>query len=402
MKTTAAAAALAAVLPALASAASYPILDSMKGANFLDGWNFPVSTYDNTTNGDVFWATPQNTSLLYLNDAGRFVLKVDNTTFVPYNEKRYAPTLFSKKAYNSGTVIVFDATHMPYGCSVWPAFWTQGANWPHGGEIDIVEGINQQTKNQIALHTGQVCTQSKSQFTGTPGFDNCTIGANYDAGCVVTDPSENSYGAGFAAAGGGVFVTEWTDQFIKIWFFSRANVPSSLTADAKSIDTGSFGTPVAWYDSSTCDLKNSLSAQTITLTTTLCGSWAGVASTLEQTCPPLTGTNTCYTQYVINDASETYKNAYFEINYVNVFSSASYEINNSSAAQSHAAPGGSKGGDNSTAGASAGASGSGSSAAPSSSGKGSWARPVLDTSVGYLAWGAVAAAGIASGMAVVF
>lgn len=208
-------------------------------------------------------------------------------------------------------------------------------------------------------------------------------------------------------------MTEWTDAFIKIWFFSRASVPASLTADAKTIDTSAFGTPVAWYDSSTCDLKNSLSAQTITLTTTLCGSWAGVASTLEQTCPPLTGTNTCYTQYVINDASATYKNAYFEINYVNVFSNASYEVNPSSAGQSNAAPGGSKGagGSNSSTGGGAaasgssgagGASGSGGAAAPSSSNKPSWARPVLDTSIGYLAWGAVAAAGIASGMAIAF
>ena len=50
---------------------------------------------------------------------------MDNTTVVPYNDKRYAPKLLSKTAYEPGTVWVFDAVHMPYGCSVWPAVWTR-------------------------------------------------------------------------------------------------------------------------------------------------------------------------------------------------------------------------------------------------------------------------------------
>ena len=78
--------------------------------------------------------------------------------------------------------------------------------------------------------------------------------------------------------------------------------------------------------------------------TTLCGDWAGVGSILAETCPALVGDNTwyalsshripqsgkeddqgadnSYTTYVINDAGSTYANAYFELNYINVFSSS--------------------------------------------------------------------------------
>ena len=30
---------------------------------------------------------------------------------------------------------------MPAGSALWPAWWTDGQNWPSDGEIDVVEGI---------------------------------------------------------------------------------------------------------------------------------------------------------------------------------------------------------------------------------------------------------------------
>ncbi|WRT64521.1 uncharacterized protein IL334_001453 [Kwoniella shivajii] len=315
-------------------ATEYPLSEKYSGTSFFDGWKFPVETYDNTTNGDVFWATAQNTSLLYVNDAGRVVLKVDNTTSVPYNEKRYAPKLLSKETYGPGTVFVMDATHVPYGCSVWGAFWTQGAYWPAGGEIDIFEGINQRTTNMMALHTsGGSCTiDNSTTMTGRIDSADCDQSANSGSGCTVYDQSDNSYGEAFSQAGGGVFVTEWTNESIKIWFISRANVPSSLSSTAESLDTSTLGTPTAEYSSSTCDIEHLFEPLDITL----CGDFAGLPALLQQTCPALQGDKTCYTTYVIDDGSTTYANAYFELNYINIYASSS----NSSGSGSATSPSG--------------------------------------------------------------
>ncbi|ORX35900.1 concanavalin A-like lectin/glucanase domain-containing protein [Kockovaella imperatae] len=304
---------------------TYPLIESWSGSGFMDGFRYPASFYDNTTNGDVFWATAANTSLIYTSSSGTTILKVDNTSYVPYNEKRYAPKILSKTEYQPGTVWVFDAVHMPYGCSVWPAVWTQGPDWPEHGEIDIMEGINQQTTNQVALHTagsGCLASSSSSLSGGTLTYDNCSIGAHYDSGCTTNMTNADTYGSGFAAAGGGVYVAEFATDGIRIWFFTRSSVPSSFGVSSKSIDTSSLGTPAAEYLSSSCNITEYFSSQIFTIDITLCGDWAGIAANLEETCPQLQGDNTCYTTYVINNASTTYANAYFEINYLNVYSTS--------------------------------------------------------------------------------
>jgi hypothetical protein len=53
----------------------------------------------------------------------------------------YSIRIVSTKTFYHGLVIA-DFDRMPFGCSVWPSFWTVGPSWPHNGEIDIVEGVN--------------------------------------------------------------------------------------------------------------------------------------------------------------------------------------------------------------------------------------------------------------------
>jgi len=118
-------------------------------------------------------------------------------------------------------------------CSVWPAFWSQAPNWPTGGEIDTFEGVNMVQNSQSSLHTEPGCTVVNSVQTSTLiNSTDCSFQANNNEGCVIENPDSNSYGAAFAAGGGGVFVTEFAEAGISCVVFGPTLIPAypSLTS----------------------------------------------------------------------------------------------------------------------------------------------------------------------------
>jgi hypothetical protein len=106
---------------------------------------------------------------------------------------------------------------MPHGCSVWPAWWTVGPNWPNGGEIDIIEGVHENTHNQYTLHTSSGCTLDRTPPTNlkTPFTSSIVSNGNND-GCAFMDNNSNSYGHGFNMVAGGVFAMLWNTDGISI------------------------------------------------------------------------------------------------------------------------------------------------------------------------------------------
>ncbi len=95
-----------------------------------------------------------------------------------------------------------------------------GKEWPGGGEIDVIEGINMMDHNQVALHTTPGCFQAQN-----PGQTGQTIEGDCSTsqGCLVAENKPNSWGPGFAQAGGGVWALQIDVAGIFVWYWSVSN-----------------------------------------------------------------------------------------------------------------------------------------------------------------------------------
>ncbi|PPQ73832.1 hypothetical protein CVT26_012147 [Gymnopilus dilepis] len=306
------------------------------GQTFFDRWAY-YGNIDNTTWGNVTFQDQANATargLTFINSAGNAIVKVDNTTNIPPAPlvNRDSIRLTSLDSYGVGSLILIDVVHIPYGCSVWPSFWTYGIEetWPLAGEIDIIEAINDMPNNQVALHTTPGCfLASNPPQTGHTLETDCSK----PQGCIVAETKPNSFGQGFAQAGGGVYALLLESDAVSSWFWSRSDIPASIANATSSspMDISSWGLPTAAYPSSACNIDQFFPPQNLVLLTTLCGVWAGVPSIYASTCH--TPTNNCVNDNVIGNGSN-YANAYWEIRYIRTYLSANATPTTSSSAAS--------------------------------------------------------------------
>jgi len=85
--------------------------------------------------------------------------------------------------------------------------------------------------SQTSLHTEPGCTAVNAVQTSTlVNSTDCSFKTNSNEGCVVEDPDPNSYGAAFAAAGGGMFVLELVESGIScvVLFSLRMKITHGL------------------------------------------------------------------------------------------------------------------------------------------------------------------------------
>ena len=197
-------------------------------------------------------------------------IKLDVANKSENNGKRRTIRISTKNRFNGG-LFVIDVQHIPVGTNpngngVWPAIWLTGENWPHDGEIDIIEGVNNQNKNSSTLHTRDGCWQKN--VPGISSGGDCAAGPNRDSttGCGVSSP-DNTFGPAFNNKGGGIFVCEWVyNGTIKIWFFTRDEF-----SKVNQLTPSSWKKPYALFN----PCPNYFNNLKIIINTTLCGGWAG-------------------------------------------------------------------------------------------------------------------------------
>lgn len=156
------------------SMASYVVTDDYTVSNFFNMFSF--FTDSDPTHGFVNYVDQSSAqSAGFIDNSGSVVRISADSTNIATSPGRSSVRIQSNAAYDHG-LIILDLNHMPQGCGTWPAFWTVGPNWPSNGEIDIIEGVNDQTGNDMTLHTSSGCTQgSTSGFSGSVTSTNCDV-----------------------------------------------------------------------------------------------------------------------------------------------------------------------------------------------------------------------------------
>ncbi|KAF7340288.1 Glycoside hydrolase family 16 protein [Mycena venus] len=324
----------------LTHAQKYSLQQDLSGNNFFSGFKYNESATDPNNFGNVHFlsqSAANDAKLTYVDSNGRAIIKVDNTTngAGDPNFGRNTVYLESNQLMDIGSLLIFDANHIPFGCSVWPSLFTQGQSWPAQGEIDIIENVNLETDNRFSLHVGDDnCVQPTSvagNQTGTistaqGSISNCTVtpatGQN-TIGCVTTETKPNSFGSGFAGQGGGVFAMSWDTSGIAFWYFPRASVPSNI-GGTDAPEPSTWGKASAWYPASSCDPTRAFGSQIITLYIDICGAFAGVDSLFTPKC----GSVAPNCSAAVPDPAN-YNDAYWEINYLRVYTTGSVSSNGS-------------------------------------------------------------------------
>ncbi|KAI4174133.1 MAG: hypothetical protein LQ348_006428 [Seirophora lacunosa] len=292
--------------------AKYILKDDYSAPNFLNMFNF--DTFDDPTHGYVNYvdqATADSMDMFNVSN-GQVTFGVDHTN-IASGRGRTSIRLTSKAQYTHGLVIL-DLAHMPGSiCGTWPAFWMTGPNWPHSGEIDIIEGVNTASRNRMTMHTSDGCSLAGSTCQGS-------------LGCHIEPTDTNSFGTGLNDANGGVYAMQWTSRWINIWFFPRGREPSDISGPHPN--TGTWGHPSASFvgggaddSESSCNIDEHFKDNHIVFDTTFCGDWAGAVWGQDATCAALAGSCQDY----VRDHPEAFADSYWTVNSLRVYQSDTFQ-----------------------------------------------------------------------------
>ncbi|KAH7919357.1 hypothetical protein BV22DRAFT_1040974 [Leucogyrophana mollusca] len=295
--------------------ATYVLKDKFVGRDFLNGFNW--ETFDDPTHGRVNYVDKNTALQRGLTSASdtKFFMRADNKTMVaPGARGRDSVRITSYQAYGDG-IYILDLSHMPEGCSTWPAWWStsQQGPWPQGGEIDIIEGVNIGATNLASLHTTPGCSMPPYRLqAGTAVSASCDTSVNSNQGCG-TSLRYGTYGTSFNVAGGGYFAMRRArDHGISVWYIKR---DPFLLPDGPDPDFLISRIPDASFPTgNNCNYQDHFNDHNVIFDLTFCGDWAG---SVWGTSSCANAAPTC-TAFVDNNPS-AFSNAYWEINSLKIY-----------------------------------------------------------------------------------
>ncbi|KAH0357474.1 hypothetical protein KCU83_g692, partial [Aureobasidium melanogenum] len=315
--------AILAILSCATLATSHALKEDFTGNDYKDFFNkFSYWTDADPTKGFVNYVDQDSAWQNGLIGNGRNIyIGVDHTSVAPQHGRK-SVRMTSKSAFNPGTLIVADISHMPETCGTWPAFWTTSRtpHWPQEGEIDIIEQANGAHYNQMSIHLSEKqgqCNVDKDPWmrASKDRWGDCS--EEGQKGCNANDPRGNSFGGGFNQNGGGVYAMEWTWSHIRIWFFPRHSIPSGASGPmGDKPDPAVWGQPTPSFEGADCELNSHFKNQHIVIDTTLCGIWAGGTSATSG-CAASTGFKTC--EDYVKNKPEDFRSAFWTFKYLRVF-----------------------------------------------------------------------------------
>jgi hypothetical protein len=172
------------------------------------------------------------------------------------------------------------------------------------------------------LHTTDGCSVGGSDQVATLVTTNCYIKENDNSGCgsrldATTIP--NNYGKPLNDNGGGVYVTEWTANYVKTWFFPRGAIPSSITSG--SPDISQFGKPTVNQQGPGCTIEDHFANMSIIINTDFCGDWAGNVYGQFQNCPQNPAISSSWDRCVdyVGNNPTAFTEAYWDFNSIRVY-----------------------------------------------------------------------------------
>jgi hypothetical protein len=339
---------------------NYSLVWASQGSTFFDTWNFGEQDY---TNGAVRYvgreeALKENLTVAHEKFAIVRPGRVENSE---NSARRKSLRLTTQKSWTY-YLVAMKYSHTPFGCGVWPAFWSNGAsgNWPTDGELDILEYWND-VKAEVSLHTAvseqNGCKLDKALLNkkGCPHFPDVnnafTRWHAYDCqtdytkfpqrlGCAPTSNASPRKTGEEYSNNPGVMAAEWTKEYIKVFYIPEAQIPKDLESGAPQPDTWDQFI-ISYYpfaDSEkaspgSCNLtsRSLSSAQALVLNIELCGQ-AG-SETFPSRChapwpfstcskKSAAGKGDCCTEYMTDPEKSDdalAKDGFFNISYIKIW-----------------------------------------------------------------------------------